>query len=586
MSSETKVCQNCKEYFTVTSEDFSFYEKIQVPAPTFCPQCRFQRRGMYRNDRKLFRGVSAMSGKPILSLFPPESGVQVYSESEWWSDGWDALTYGRKYDFSHSFFEQYFEFTKQVPRYNLDVIRVVRSDYSGNASDLKDCYLLFNSNTSENCTYGNAVDNSRNCIDNSYLNKCEKVYESFFCNSCYKTYFSAECNECSDVWFSKNCSGCNDCIGCVNLRNKSYHIFNQKYSKEDYEAIKKSLQLDTHSGMSAVREKAQEFWKKFPNKFSYGVKNYDSNGIYVTESKNVKNSYLIRGGENLKYCQYLQVPSNKECYDICVWGQGNELCYENCVCGEGVYNVKFSVECWPNVQNLEYCQYCKSSSDCFGCVGLRNKKYCIFNVQYSKEEYEILKEKIKQHMNEMPFVDSKGRVYRYGEFFPSEHAPYGYNNTIAQEHIPLSQKAAMNAGYSWIESSLNTYAITKKSSELSDSIHDVTDEILKEIIECGESGKAYRIVPEELQFLRAEGLPLPRTSIDIRHNKRIDLRLKNTTYTRTCDCVGESSSNGEYKNFAQHLSHEGACKNTFITGYDPEKGDIVYCEQCYQQEIV
>ena len=586
MESENKICQNCKKGFVIDSEDFLFYEKINVPAPTFCPQCRFQRRAMYRNDRKLFRGESAKSGKPILSLFPPESGVRVYSEQEWWSDDWDAMTYGREYDFLRPFFEQIFELTKEVPRYNLDVLRMVRSEYSGNASDLKDCYLLFNSNNSENCMYGTAVDNSRNCIDTSYLNKCEKTYETFFSNSCYKVYFSIECNECNNVWFSKNCSGCNDCIGCVNLRNKSYYIFNQKYSKEEYEQIKRSFNLEAYSGIDSLQQKVHEFWKKFPNKFSHGIKNHECTGVYVTESKNVKDSYLIRGGENMRYCQYVQVPSNKECYDICVWGFGNELCYENCVCGEGVYGVKFSVECWPNVQNLEYCQYCKSSSDCFGCVGLRNKKYCIFNVQYTKEEYEVLREKIKRHMEDMPFFDTKGNKYTYGEFFPGEHSPYGYNNTIAHEHIPITKEEAISKGYSWIESTLNKYTTTLKADDLPDSINDVDEDVLKQIIECKETSVAYRIMPEELQFLKQEQLPLPRTAIDVRNNKRLDFRLKNQTYTRQCDCDCSVSINGLHTNFTSHAFHEGRCKNVFMSGYNPEDNDIVYCEQCYQQEII
>lgn len=54
MQSETKSCQNCKNDFVIESEDFSFYEKIKVPPPTFCPECRFIRRLMWRNNRSLY----------------------------------------------------------------------------------------------------------------------------------------------------------------------------------------------------------------------------------------------------------------------------------------------------------------------------------------------------------------------------------------------------------------------------------------------------------------------------------------------------------------------------------------------------
>jgi len=49
-NSEIKNCQNCKKDFTVEPEDFNFYEKIKVPPPTFCPECRLVRRMLWRNE--------------------------------------------------------------------------------------------------------------------------------------------------------------------------------------------------------------------------------------------------------------------------------------------------------------------------------------------------------------------------------------------------------------------------------------------------------------------------------------------------------------------------------------------------------
>ncbi|NVN97437.1 hypothetical protein HXX01_04405, partial [Candidatus Nomurabacteria bacterium] len=55
MKSETKVCQNCKLDFTIEPDDFLFYEKIKVPAPTWCPDCRMIRKMVWRNERTLYR---------------------------------------------------------------------------------------------------------------------------------------------------------------------------------------------------------------------------------------------------------------------------------------------------------------------------------------------------------------------------------------------------------------------------------------------------------------------------------------------------------------------------------------------------
>ncbi|MEI8174918.1 MAG: hypothetical protein WCG28_03140, partial [bacterium] len=69
---QNKKCQNCKKDFTIESEDFNFYEKMKVPAPTFCPMCRVERRATFRNERKLFKVKDVLTGKNIFSLYPAE----------------------------------------------------------------------------------------------------------------------------------------------------------------------------------------------------------------------------------------------------------------------------------------------------------------------------------------------------------------------------------------------------------------------------------------------------------------------------------------------------------------------------------
>ncbi len=72
----------------------------------------------------------------------------------------------------------------------------------------------------------------------------------------------------------------------------------------------------------------------------------------------------------------------------------------------------------------------KRSSNCFLCVNLENKKYCILNKQYSKEEYEVLVPQIIEHMQ---------KTGEWGEFFPVCLSPFGYNETVAQEHFKLDR---------------------------------------------------------------------------------------------------------------------------------------------------
>src|ERR1035437_10038098 len=128
--SEIRKCQSCKKDFTIESEDFNFYEKIKVPPPTWCPECRMKRRMAFRNERKILKRTGFMSGEKSFSIFPVESEHQVIKESDWWAqDKWDPLSYGQGFDPSKQFLTQLLELFKKVPKYSSASTRMINSDY-------------------------------------------------------------------------------------------------------------------------------------------------------------------------------------------------------------------------------------------------------------------------------------------------------------------------------------------------------------------------------------------------------------------------------------------------------------------------
>ena len=585
MNSETKTCQNCKNDFIIEPDDFSFYEKIKVPPPTFCPLCRAERRFVFRNEKKLFRVKDFFSGEDIFSLYPENNYNKSVTREEWHSDNWDATKHAQEYNFSESFFNQIFDLERKIPINNLNSQRMINSLYSANSSASKNCYLCFNANFLENCMYGNAINYSKDCIDNSHIKNSERCYECFWLDKCYQCYFSIMSVESHHLWFCRDCLGCNDCFGCVNLRKSSYCIFNKQYSKEEYEKEIEKMKLNSISGVLEAREKSRVFWQTQLNKYHQGLKNLNSSGSYVSNCKNVNDSYLTKESENMRYCQYMEESGNKDNYDTSVWGENTELNYETIECGDSSYNNKFSRNCWPSCKSIEYSINLFSCSDCFACVGLKKKQYCILNKQYTKEEYFELREKIIKHMNDMPYADKKGNIYKYGEFFPIEFSPFGYNNTIAIQHFELNENKAKEYGYPWLEIPRGEYKITKKTSELSDSIDEVSDEILKDIIECSNCKNPYRILENEFLFYKKENLPLPNMCEECRFQRRIKDRLKIELYNRKCMCAGSTDEAGNYKNTILHQHGNLPCEEKFKTGYDLKFDGIVYCESCYQKEI-
>ena len=267
----------------------------------------------------------------------------------------------------------------------------------------------------------------------------------------------------------------------------------------------------------------------------------------------------------------------------------SELCYEGAH-AVGVYGGKFfsfSLGATADQRQSSYLEYCHTvitSNNCFGCVCARGKEYCILNKQYTKEQYEELVPKIKKQMAETPYLDSAGRTYRYGEFFPIELSPYGYNETAAEDYYPLTRDEALKRGYPWCDyESGNNY--TSSAYAIPDDVKDVKDDILERVLICEGSGKPYRLIPMELAFYRRMGLPIPRRAPLERHHDRMHKLLPRKMYERPCDCAGAHSKDEFYKNTVTHFHNNAPCPNKMQTPYAPGRPEVVYCEGCYQVEI-
>ncbi|MFH1161835.1 MAG: hypothetical protein V1696_00970 [Candidatus Jorgensenbacteria bacterium] len=311
----------------------------------------------------------------------------------------------------------------------------------------------------------------------------------------------------------------------------------------------------------------------------------------------MKNSYSVYDSENVR--NTIRALKARDIRSVFSCGEGSELIYSGIVGGKTSSNIKFFASA-DVLRESQYTDWCLSSSNLFGCIGLRNKQYCILNKQYTKEEYEALVPRIIDHMNTMPYVDTKGRIYKYGEFFPPELSPFAYNETIAQEYFPLTKDKAIQQGYRWRDADTRDYKITKRPEDLPDHIKDVEDAILKETIQCmhhpsAGSGQAacnhqcttaFKVIPEELAFYRRMNLPLPRLCPNCRHYERLKQRNPLKLWHRTCQCAGGKSENGVYENTITHPHGTGHCLNEFETSYAPERKEIVYCESCYNTEVV
>ena len=210
--------------------------------------------------------------------------------------------------------------------------------------------------------------------------------------------------------------------------------------------------------------------------------------------------------------------------------------------------------------------------------------------------------KVVAHMNEMPYTDAQGRTYGYGEFFPPKLSPFAYNETVAHEYFPLTKEESLRRGFGWGDAEEKKITSDIVSSDLPDRVDDANDSLVGKIIECAHRGACaeqcsggFKIVRAEMDFYKRVGLPLPRLCPNCRHYERLKQRNPLKLWHRACMCHGSHSqpttNNTEnpdyrYQNTATHSHGAEPCPTEFETSYAPERPEIVYCETCYQQEVV
>jgi len=571
--SENKLCHNCKKGFVIEPEDFVFYEKIKVPPPTFCPECRTIRRLCWRNETCLFKRKCNVLGhrEMLISFLHPEEKLVVYDSKFWWGDGWDPLSYGKKYDFSKTFFEQWRNLRDSIPLQCLSNLHATNSDYCNVAEANKNSYMCSASFTTEGAFYSNRITQIKDSLDLYVVHRSELCYEDVICSDSYRLLYSLNCKSCVDSYFLYDCIGCTNCFGCTNLRNKSYCMWNQQLSREEYNKQLAEYNLKNYETISKLKNKFQEVCSKAIHRFAVQTKTENSTGDNLENTKNCKICFDATGRiEDVKHSHWMAL-NVKDVYDSGPGIGPAELVYEAFDTGVGGFRNLFTSVVYSS-SDVEYSFNCHGCSNLFGCIGLRNKKYCILNREYTKEEYEKLVPKIKEQMNILPYKDKRGIAYRYGEFFPAELSTFCYNETQAQDYFPLSKERAVEMGFRWRDRKANEYKPTLESKNIPSNLDDVRDSITEEVIECENKDKssnycrkAYKITTDELNLYRKIGIPLPRSCFFCRHENRLRMRNPMKLWHRKCMKEG--------------------CNNEFETSYSPDRPEIVYCETCYQKEV-
>ncbi|OGI85883.1 hypothetical protein A3A01_01095 [Candidatus Nomurabacteria bacterium RIFCSPLOWO2_01_FULL_39_17] len=555
MPSVKQKCKKCEQIFVLDSDDLGFYEKMEVPNPRVCPDCRFKMRALFRNETTLYSGRQCgLCGKNIVSMYNPKSPYIVYCHDCYQSDKWDSFSYAKEYDFHRSFFEQLKELLFLVPKAttyrSIGSGPNINSDYVNMAGGLKNCYMVFNTGPSEEVLYSRGIRDSRDCVDIYFGVNNERCYECVNIHQSSGILWSKNINGSVDSSFVLNCRGIMNCFGCVNLNNKTHYFLNEPITPEEYNNKVAEI-LGSYEKTQEFKKKFEKFSLNFPRRENNNFKNVNSTGEYLSECNNVHHSFEIVKADNCKYI--FSSKGVKDSIGSTGFSFQSELLCE--VVSTGYSNRLIGSYAVEQSSEVEYSFNCRNSKNIIGCDSLRGKQYCILNRQYTKKEYEKIREHIIKELKEKDL---------YGLMMPQELAPFAYNETIAQDNFPLTKKEAFVQDFRWEDDIQKTEGKETVSPEdIPDHIKDVKDSIADEILKCINCKRNYKIVAKELSFYRKMNIPIPRRCFYCRHQERIIHRGPYKFWNRNCD----------------------KCKKEITTNYAPDRPEIVYCEKCYQQEV-
>lgn len=549
MKSETRQCQNCKKQFTIEPEDFQLLEPLDVPAPEKCPVCLWKHLLGFFVFGRFRKTKSALTGKNLITAISEKAPFPIYAREEWNSDEWDPMQFGKAYDFDRSFFGQFSDLRVQVPHPHQAGTNNVHCDWCEDVWSSKNCYLTRHLLEGEDLSYGYRVIRCRNSVDLAYAFDSELCYDSVYLFNCYKVKYAFDAANAIESTFLYDCNNVQNCFMCWNLRNKQYHILNQPYAKEAYFEKLKEFDLRSFPAVEALKQQfGNTIAREAIHRTDFNVNVINSTGNFLTNNKNCFECYFTEESENNRY-----MFRGWSCKDsIYISGSVTE---KGALSSNDTYT--YETVCTMHSTRCRYSAYieaCEECGYCFCCVGLRKKKYCILNKQYTEGEYHALVEKIKTAMKE------RGE---WGTFFPLAMANVGYNFSTAQLFFPLTKEEAEKMG-AWWEESGDTAGEGTSGNEVPDRIDGVDDGITTTQLICPATKRRFNIAAHELAFYREQGIPAPHEHFDYRLIKRLKPLTAITSVSGKCYF----------------------CKKE-ITHYYPSAWGYqkIACRECYNKEV-
>ena len=588
-------CIYCGKNFIITDLEEGLLQKHRFKNPEHCPTCNFKLLNSYLNDKHLYNRVDSKNWKKIISIFSEDFNWKVIDAKEYKKFILDDRWFLFWKDISDDIFSDFINLNKSFPKPARFIYPwLENADYSSHVGRSKNLYLSY-------CVFTDCEDiyyslrviwnckniyNSYNIVESSNIYNSKNVWKS------YNIDFSDTIINSSNILYCSDISNSQECIFSCNQHNSKYKIFNKQYSKTEYLEVKKDIINKLKSKYSEkIIKKYLDFKKTELVKECLSM-NRNEKVIWDTiyDSKNSFNIHIWNSIENSINVMTAWDKANDIIINIINSVELGENCENviwSCSFWVNVFNIFFSFSIVENSKFIYYCDDIESCEEMMFCVWLKNKKYCILNKQYSKEQYFEKKEKI---INKL--VSEK----KWWDSLWLEFSRFPYNDTLSYDYFKINKiinfdksETIINKNSTWIITVLEDKFISKaildlgwekkiditfrtKNKEINipensdtilakdlPNIDEVNSNILKKVIICEESWRPFRIIEQELEFLKKKWFPLPKIHHELRIEKLVDSRPFWQLFMQNCDKCWENTPSI----FKQKPEYKTYCKKCY-----------------------
>ena len=513
-----RVCALTGEMWMMTEEEIGWYKKFNVPPHPWAPMVRMKHLMGFPSgiaiwkkphaETPLRQGFEGQAGESLLSFVHPDSPYQIITDKEWFSKEFEQTE--RELDPTKPFFDQFRELAYSIPVGNL---RDDGSNVNCVGVDIitsQDCYMFFSGYSNKHSLYSSISYESE---DSCLVTNAKQIRSSYMINACADLHGCRYCfqnGKLIDCTFSFACDNLEHCYGTCNQSHKKYLFWNEQLSEGEWKKRMSEIDLSDQRVWDAEVAK----FHKMVVEEAYWSPDFhlepmeDWSGEYLLNSTRVHDSYWVGDSLDLYYC-WVVLGAQQSAFTV--WSGWGDTAYLSVDLLSG-HEVRMCMRVW-RCQNIEYSMDCYDCENCFGCVGLRKKKFHIYNKPYAEEAYWKKLDEIKCAMLDGSTSLTTGRG-EYGMFFPAEISQVGYEYSMGQLFLGYTD-AELNAfgapRFDPTRGNVEVGSDVIRASELPHHLADVDParHIGKPILD-EKLGRMYTITAGELKFYQKHGLPIPK----------------------------------------------------------------------------